>query len=63
VSAESVALSRRVAKLMGAPAIRALSDAERSRFVRAVTEAESFEALPEWVRRVIVAAEREAVAR
>jgi hypothetical protein len=63
VSAETVALSRRVAKLMGAPAIRALSDAERSRFVHAVMEAESFEALPEWVQRVILSAERDATGR
>lgn len=58
MSAERVALSRRVAKLMSAPAIRALSDAERARFVGAVMEAESFEALPEWVQQLIEAAEQ-----
>ena len=54
------ALSRRVAKLMSAPAIRGLSDAEHRWFVDAVMEAESFDALPGWVlRRVILAAEHQ----
>ena len=59
VSRESVALSRRVAKLMGTRVIQALSAEKRSRFVNAVMEADGFAALPGWVKRLVLAAEQE----
>ena len=54
--------SRRVARAIQAPSMRALSR-ERTRELRdAVDEAERWEDLPEWLREALIAAERELAA-
>ena len=53
------ALSRRVGKLMMTDPIRALDLEGHLSFVHEVSGAESFDALPRWVREIVLAGEEQ----
>ena len=52
-------LSRRVAKVMATEPIRALDLEEHLAFVDAVARASSFDDVPDWVREIVLAGERQ----